>query len=293
MSPVAPAELRCPVCRGELNRSGDELRCSCGRSFAVVDGLPYLVHPEELLPSDLEFQQKYDKGAESYDDGLDWLWKAFAVDEGSVRSEMVGLLELAPGAAVLEVGAGTGRDSGLILERIAPGGTLVAQDLSGGMLRVARAKLAQSADQIAFVVSNAAYLPFLDGAFDAAYHFGALNTFGDIRRSLSEITRVVRPGGKVVIGDEGVAPWLQRKRYGRVLRAANPLYRHRPPLESFPENALDLRLRWLIGNAFYLIDYTVGEGPPFVDLDLPIPGRGDTLRSRYDARLQAERARTA
>ena len=157
------------------------------------------------------------------------------------------------------------------------------------MLRVAREKLAAAGDRVSYIVSNAAFLPFSDASFDAAYHFGALNTFGDVRRSLAEITRVVRPGGRVVVGDEGVAPWLQQRLYGRILRAANPLYRHRPPLHLLPENALDLRLRWLIGNAFYLLDYRVGEGPPFVDLDLPIPGRGDSLRSRYAERGKAAR----
>ena len=281
---VLPAALRCPVSGDELELVGDELTCRCGRTFPVRDGIPQLVFPDELLPSDAEFQQKYDAGAESYDFGLDWLWKVFDVDETTVRREMVDLLDPKPGDRILEVGAGTGRDSGLILERIGADGALVAQDLSLGMLRVARQKLAHADGRIDFVVSNAAYLPFADGAFDSAYHFGALNTFGDIRRALAEITRVVRPGGRVVIGDEGVAPWLQRRRYGRILRAANPLYRHRPPLELLPENVLDLRLRWLIGNAFYLLDYRVGEGLPFMDLDLPIPGRGDSLRSRYAER---------
>lgn len=284
----APVEgLRCPVSGDELVLAGDALTCPCGRSFPVREGIPQLIFPDELLPSDAEFQQKYDAGAESYDDGLDWLWKVFDVDEATVRRQMVELLDPKPGDRILEVGAGTGRDSGLILERIGADGALVAQDLSFGMLRVARQKLAQQNGRVDFVVSNAAYLPFADGVFDSAYHFGALNTFGDVRRALSEITRVVRPGGHVVIGDEGVAPWLQRRRYGRILRAANPLYRHRPPLELLPENVLDLRLRWLIGNAFYLLDYRVGEGLPFMDLDLPIPGRGDSLRSRYAKRAHA------
>jgi ubiquinone/menaquinone biosynthesis C-methylase UbiE len=282
-----PDDLRCPVSGDALVRAGDSLECPCGRSFPIREGIPQLIYPDELLPSDAEFQRKYDEGAERYDDGLDWLWKAFDVDEMAVRREMVELLLAQPGDRILEIGAGTGRDSGLILEQIGPRGRLVAQDLSHGMLRVAREKLAGAGDRVSYVVSNAAYLPFAGASFDSAYHFGALNTFGDIRRALAEITRVVRPGGRVVIGDEGVAPWLQRRLYGRILRAANPLYRHRPPLDLLPENALDLRLRWLIGNAFYLLDYRVGDGPPFVDLDLPIPGRGDTLRSRYAERGKA------
>lgn len=57
-----------------------------------------------------------------------------------------------------------------------------------------------------FSVGNASYLPFPDGFFDAAYHFGGLNLFTDKKRALAEMTRVVKRGGKVVAADEGLAP---------------------------------------------------------------------------------------
>jgi len=152
------------------------------------------------------------------------------------------------------------------------------------MIRLACRRLANVNSPVEYFLSNVTYLPFMDGHFDAAFHFGGLNTFGDIRRALSEMTRVTRIGGKVVVGDEGVAPWLRRNRFGRILINANPLYKHRPPLECLPENAREVSLRWILGNAFYLIDYRVGDGAPPVDLDLPIPGKGDSLRSRYELR---------
>jgi hypothetical protein len=49
-----------------------------------------------------------------------------------------------------------------------------------------------------------------------------------------------------------------------------------------PETAREVCVRWLLGNAFYVIAYLVGEGHPKIDLDLPIPGkRGGTHRTRY------------
>jgi SAM-dependent methyltransferase len=130
-------------------------------------------------------------------------------------------------------------------------------------------------------VGNASYLPVEDDLFDAAYHFGALNNFADRRRALEEMTRVVRPGGKVVVGDEGIAPWLRRRLYGRILIRTNKLYKHRPPLEMLPIDVREVAVRWLLGDAFYVIDFRVGEGPLPMDLDLPMPRKGDTLRSRY------------
>ena len=260
------------------------LVCDCGRNYSIQAGIPQMIYPDALLPSDEEFKQKYDKGAEQYDTGLDWLFKSFYEDEKAVRSGMLDLLNLRPGMRVLEVGCGTGKDSLHIIARLEDQGELYVLDISSAMIRFAKRRLADSAIPIEFVLSNAAYLPFADGYFDAAFHFGGLNTFGEVRRALAEITRVVRVGGKVVVGDEGIAPWLRQKTFGRILMNANPLYKHRPPIECLPENVCNVGLRWILGNAFYLIDYGVGTGAPRVDVDLPIPGKGDSLRSRYAAR---------
>jgi SAM-dependent methyltransferase len=286
--------LRCPACRrafvleaaagNELEATEGNLRCVCGKSYPIEDGTPNLIYPEQLLPSDEEFKRKYNEGAEHYDAGLEWLFGSFYENENEVRSGMLELLDLRAGSRVLEVGCGTGKDSLHIIERLQENGELYAQDISSGMIQMARRRLAGSITPVEYFLGNAAYLPFEDAYFDAVFHFGGLNTFGEIDRSLAEMTRVVRVGGKVVVGDEGVAPWLREEEFGRVLINANPLYRHSPPLECLPENAQDVGLRWILGNAFYLIDYRVGDGPPKVDLDLPIPGKGDSLRLRYELR---------
>jgi ubiquinone/menaquinone biosynthesis C-methylase UbiE len=291
--------LRCPACRRELRLAGSDARaqeindgqlvCDCGKIYPVDGGTPNLIYPDRLLPSDEESQKKYDKGAEEYDAGLDWLFSSFSKSQEEVRSQMVELLELRPDARVLEVGCGTGKDSAVIASQLGSDGALYAQDLSLGMIRLARRRLGGVATSVEYFLSNAAYLPFVEGYFDAVFHFGGLNTFGEIGRALAEMTRVTRVGGKVVVGDEGVAPWLRKKRFGRILINANPLYRHRPPLMGLPESAQEVKLRWILGNAFYVIDFRVGSGPPPVDLDLPIPGKADSLRSRYERSAKQRR----
>lgn len=280
MQPDLLAILRCPACGRTLSLDG-ALTCEAGHSFEVRGDVPDLVHPPELLANDAEVQAKYDVDSEKYDSGISWMWEAFSADEDKVRSELIDLLELEPGMRVLETGCGTGQDSWRILERIGEDGTLVATDLSGGMLEVANRRLAGERASHQLLQSNGSYLPFADASFDAAYHFGGINTFDERRRAIAEMTRVVRVGGKVVFGDEGIAPWQREELIGRILINANALYAHTPPLHELPENALDVRLRWIISNAFYSVDYVVGGGPPPVNLDLPIPGKGDSLRSRY------------
>lgn len=296
MDPTTLAGLRCPACGGTLalddsaagrgassdTVSGKIACAACGRAYPVDDGIPRLMHPPRLLPSDSEFQLKYDRGAEEYDAGLRWLFASFGQDQASFRRGLIDKLDLQPGMRVIETGCGTGQDSVEIAARIAPGGELYVQDLSIAMLQLARHRLRDVGVPARFVMSNASYLPLPTGQFDAAFHFGGINTFGEVRRAIAEMTRVVRPGGAVVFGDEGIAPWLRRKLIGRILVKANPLYHHRPPIDKLPDVAQDVRLTWVLGNAFYVVEYRVGKSPPFVDLDLPIPGpRNGTLRSRY------------
>ncbi|HEY2006363.1 MAG TPA: class I SAM-dependent methyltransferase, partial [Solirubrobacteraceae bacterium] len=87
--------------------------------------------------------------------------------------------------------------------RVAPGGAVIGSDFSEGMLDLARAKTSTtgvpSDVELRFETANALALPYADDEFAAAtVGFGARN-FSDLRQGLSEMTRVVRPGGHVVV----------------------------------------------------------------------------------------------
>jgi SAM-dependent methyltransferase len=130
-------------------------------------------------------------------------------------------------------------------------------------------------------------LPFPDGYFDSAFHFGGLNLFSDKRQAILEMARVVRVGGRVVVGDEGLAPWLRETEYGKILMNSSTLYAYSAPLDCVPPGARNAAVRWFLGNAYYLIDFEVGTGTPRIDLDLPINGRrGGTHRTRYYGTLE-------
>jgi demethylmenaquinone methyltransferase/2-methoxy-6-polyprenyl-1,4-benzoquinol methylase len=103
-------------------------------------------------------------------------------------------------------GACARRPGDLALElatRVGPGGEIVATDFSERMLELARAKAAsrplQPGTRVVVRAANALELPFEDGEFDAAtVGFGARN-FSDLGQGLREMSRVVRPGGRVVV----------------------------------------------------------------------------------------------
>jgi demethylmenaquinone methyltransferase/2-methoxy-6-polyprenyl-1,4-benzoquinol methylase len=118
--------------------------------------------------------------------GLHHQWRRRAAD----------LAALAPGDRALDVATGTGDLALELADRVAPGGEVVGVDFSERMLELARAK---GGNRVRFESGNALALAFPDGAFDAAtVGFGARN-FSDLERGLSEMARVVRPGGRVVV----------------------------------------------------------------------------------------------
>ncbi|GAB3931610.1 class I SAM-dependent methyltransferase [Larkinella terrae] len=270
-----------------LSDDGKTLSSQAGTTYDVLEGgIINGLYPKDLLAEDAREQYLYDQAYLRYDRGVSWVFQTLNdSDEAATRQFMIGLMELKPGMTVLEVGAGTGKDSALIIDQVAPGGTAVLSDLSPNMLRLATEKLKSETVDIHFLLANGSYLPFADDTFDALFHFGGINTFSERKQAFEEITRVVKPGGKVVVGDESVAPWLRNRPTYATLLKANPLFRAEVPLEDVPANALDFKLHWIFGNAFYVMEYKVGAKAPEVLIDLPMPGKDfvDNWRVRAEA----------
>jgi ubiquinone/menaquinone biosynthesis C-methylase UbiE/uncharacterized protein YbaR (Trm112 family) len=264
-----------------------ELRSDDGRAYPVRSGLPYLLHPQVLQGSDAESLAWYQTNHEVYDEYLPLTFRTLGVDEGALRSEMVDRLAIRPGDKVLETGAGTGRDSLLLGARLGPEGELHVLDLFDKMLEHAMVKLQSLRARVIPCVANAVHLPYPDRYFDAYYHVGGFNTFSDKRRAFAEIARVVKPGGRVIVGDESIAPWLRETEFGAILMNSNPHYKFQPPLADMDVSSRDVSLHYVAGGAFYFIAYTIGEGLPSADFDFEIPGpRGGTLRTRLHGHLE-------
>jgi demethylmenaquinone methyltransferase / 2-methoxy-6-polyprenyl-1,4-benzoquinol methylase len=108
------------------------------------------------------------------------------------RERAVDLARVGPGSRALDVATGTG-DLAIALRR--RGADVIGQDFSDGMLELARRK----APELRFEQGDALALPYADGEFDAVtVGFGARN-FADLARGLREMTRVAKPGGRVVV----------------------------------------------------------------------------------------------
>jgi hypothetical protein len=79
-----------------------------------------------------------------------------------------------------------------------------------------------------------------------------------------------------------VAPWLRGTEFEGIVTTNNALFKAEAPLAALPESARDVTVRWIMGNCFYVIAFSKGDGPPPLNLDLPHKGwRGGTMRTRF------------
>lgn len=287
----------CPVTRSSLQLEvftavGDEVvegsfHNITGETFRIANGIPDFTWPRVLQESDERTRQSYEDIAQDYDRYAVLPFITYRADENAVRERMVDRLELETDSKVLEIGCGTGRGAEHLARRLGQAGQLYLQELSPRLLTIAVKKMQAQSITAEFSVANGSYLPFPDNYFDAAHHFGGINTFAEIPRCLNELARVVRPGGKVVVGDEGLGPWLRDTEMGKIMSNSNPLLKCEPPLESLPTTAIDVQLEYIMMGAFYVIEFRVAEASPVPDYHMQIPSaRGGSHWTRYHGQLE-------
>jgi demethylmenaquinone methyltransferase / 2-methoxy-6-polyprenyl-1,4-benzoquinol methylase len=121
--------------------------------------------------------------------GLHHQWRERAVDRVNVG----------PGSDALDVCCGTGDLALALRRRIGPDGRVVGCDFSEPMLDLARQKSGEEGLAVEFGWADALDLPYGDKSFDAVtVGFGARN-LADLEKGLSEMARVLRPGGRLAI----------------------------------------------------------------------------------------------
>ena len=168
-----------------------------------------------------------------------------------LRERLVEMLALQEGDRVLETGVGSGINLAYLAERVGPTGFIAGIDISERMLGLARAKAARLAVPVELREGNAARLPYRDAGFDAVLHFGVSISFRPRARRRGDV-RVVRPGGRILIVDETIAP-LGPARALLSRWACRALPRLRPPLDLLPPGAGEATLTYSPGGLFYII----------------------------------------
>jgi ubiquinone/menaquinone biosynthesis C-methylase UbiE len=107
-----------------------------------------------------------------------------------------------PGERMLEVGPGSGHYTLDVARRLLPGGTLEILDVQERMLELTlRRSQQQGLTNVSPRLGDARQLPYDDDRFDGAFLVTVLGEIPDQYQALAELHRVVRHGGRVVIGE--------------------------------------------------------------------------------------------
>lgn len=115
------------------------------------------------------------------------------------------LFTVAPGMKVLDAGCGTGNFS---LKLDAMGAKVTGMDISEEMLEIARRKAAQKGKEITLCKMDLYKLDFPDETFDAVFSMAAFEFVEEPEKALDEMFRVVKKGGKVLVGTiHGDSDW--------------------------------------------------------------------------------------
>jgi ubiquinone/menaquinone biosynthesis C-methylase UbiE len=118
------------------------------------------------------------------------------------RDRLRSILEPTPGERLLELGPGTGYYTLPVAGLLGPEGRLDVLDVQQEMLdHTLRRAGEQGIANLTATLADASELPYADDSFDGAYLVTVLGEIPDQDAALRELRRVVRPGGRIVVGE--------------------------------------------------------------------------------------------
>ena len=186
------AVLSCPSCHGELTDEGNAVRCiSCGKNFAVEGGIP-LLEAHQATAAEFDYIAHYVRDSEQFD-YFEERTGATAHSERRVREYTLSLIP--PGTqSILDVGCG----SAWVAKALQKSGPFhCSLDISIENPRKALQRY-PSPNHVG-VVGDSYHLPFRDNSFDAIIAAEIIEHLHDPKAFATELMRVVKPGGAVII----------------------------------------------------------------------------------------------
>jgi SAM-dependent methyltransferase len=126
----------------------------------------------------------------------------FSIESFAGTGNPFSLGALQPGEKVVDVGSGAGIDSLIAARMVAQAGQVIGVDMTPAMIQKAGQAAEESGvSNVEFRLGYAEALPIEDGWADVVISNGVLNLIPDKPAALGEMARVLKPGGRLQIGD--------------------------------------------------------------------------------------------
>jgi ubiquinone/menaquinone biosynthesis C-methylase UbiE/uncharacterized protein YbaR (Trm112 family) len=257
--------LKCPRCGKKLIFNGSfeslpdakegEIVCQKGHVWTISDGIPSLVHPP-ITEEDAKWIKEYDEMAENYDELVKQYDEWLGIDMMKERENFHQFIPIEGPARVIDVSIGTGANFMALHNQFKDQMgrfNLHGMDLSMGMLKVASAKFTKNNMSVSLTHGSVFNIPYQKNFFDIVLHSGGINTFSDISGALSEMLRITKTDGLIIVVDEGLSPQKRETDEGKAIMEANTLFAAKPPLEHIPDKAKDVEVTYVMNETFYQI----------------------------------------
>ncbi len=128
--------------------------------------------------------------------------KSHTLQSASIyRQRMFELLDVRPGATLLDVGCGAGNDVQDLAKLVGPSGRVVGIDSSSTMVQQARARTADVHLPVEYLQGDAYQLPFKENIFDGCLSSRVFKHLASPDRALVEMVRVARSGAHIVVAE--------------------------------------------------------------------------------------------
>ena len=119
--------------------------------------------------------------------------------------------KISQGDQILDIGSGAGVDTILAALIVGPNGSVVGVDIVPEMIARAESNLRMiDLDNVNFQKTSGENLPFADDTFDVVISNGVINLIPDKEAAMSEIIRVLKPGGRLMVADQVAAGSVQK-----------------------------------------------------------------------------------
>lgn len=193
--------LRCPESRSALRLESDQLIANSGQKYPIIDGIPRLLTPTKSAEEE-RVRQMMQKFYEQFTfpgyDGIDspgvLLDKAGKSGFGKWVDEAI-----SPFATVLEVGCGTGQMTNFL--GLAQMRTVLGVDQSIASLTLGKGFRDRfDLNNVHFLQGNIFAMPIKENSVDVVICSGVLHHTPDPRGGYLELLKLVKPGGKILIG---------------------------------------------------------------------------------------------